>query len=262
MTSKLGQYFLQDKKKIKEIVDALDLKAGDVVIEIGPGHGEVTHELRTRNGKLKIIAIEKDRKLAENLKQAFSNDKKLKIIEGDALKILPFLIRNSKSEILNYKLVGNIPYYLTGYLFRIISALPKKPQSVVFTVQKEVAQKICAVPPAMNLLAASVQFWAEPKLIDFISKTSFRPTPQVDSAIIGLKTASSEEKSVKKYYHFIKILFRQPRKTIFNNLRAARIAPERKILTLLQENNINDRLRPQNLSLKTIKKLALMLYND
>ncbi len=184
---RLGQNFLINGVKLRKIVETLDLKSDDTIIEIGPGHGELTEELRIQNLEFRVIAVEKDKKLAENLKEKFAHDENIKIIEADILKILPQIpksyVLNSKS----YKIVGNIPYYITGHLLRIVSELKNKPSLIVLTVQKEVAERICAEPPKMNLLAASVQFWAEPKIIDYISKKDFRPQPKVDSAIIKLK---------------------------------------------------------------------------
>src|SRR3989344_6086795 len=187
----LGQHFLKNKAKIKKIVEALNLENGDTVIEIGPGHGELTDELGIMNNELRIIAIEKDKNLFKYLKNKFSQDKNIEIIEGDILKIFPSIIHNSSFIIQNYKIVGNIPYYITGYLLRILGELEKKPSLIVLTIQKEVAERICAIrqaqgKPKMNLLAASVQFWAEPKIIGYISKKDFRPAPKVDSAIIKL----------------------------------------------------------------------------
>jgi len=221
MGNYLGQHFLKNKVKLREIVEALELKDGDVVIEIGPGHGELTNEIVLKLQSLKvenfkIIAIEKDREFASNLKEEFGNNKNIEIIEGDILKIFPEVTTN-------YKIVGNIPYYITGYLFRILGELEHKPELIVLLIQKEVAERVCAKKGDMNLLAASVQFWAEPKIIDYVSRNDFEPAPKVDSAIIKLLPVTSQLLSrlkcnKEKYYKFIKILFKQPRKTILNNL--------------------------------------------
>ena len=201
MGNYLGQHFLINKKKIEKIIEALDLKSGDVVVEIGPGKGALTIPLCENCQKLgcKIIAVEKDKDLADDLKNKIYDlglDKNIEIIEGDALKTLPRLIHNSELRIKNYKIVGNIPYYITGYLLRILGELENKPSLIVLTIQKEVAQRVCAKPrtrrrqgyggQGMNLLAASVQFWAEPKIIGSVSKKDFWPIPKVDSAIIKL----------------------------------------------------------------------------
>ncbi len=267
MGNYLGQYFLKNKEKLRKIVEALELKDGDVVIEIGPGHGELTKELRMQNSECRIIAIEKDKKLAEDFKEKFKGDKNIEIIEGDALKVLPRLIQNSEFRIKNYKIVGNIPYYITGYLFRILGGLEYseekqasytssraklttghsgagKPELIVLLIQKEVAERVCAKSPQINLLAASVQIWAEPKIIGYVSRNDFKPAPKVDSAIIKLTPVTFQLLSRlkcnnEKYYKFIKILFKQPRKTIVNNL-MSEIAG--KNTAILSDSTLSDRI--------------------
>jgi len=230
MGTRLGQNFLMNKAKLRKIADALELKKGDTVIEIGPGRGELTKELRIKNKELRIIAIEKDAELIKNLEFRIKDlglDKNIEIIEGDALKEIKNQISkikntDKKSKIVeNLKITGNIPYYITGYLLRILGELELKPSLIVLTIQKEVAQRITAKPPKMNLLAASAQFWAEPKIIGYIPKKDFRPVPKVDSAIIKFNIKTSNVQKLK-YYKLIKILFKQPRKTIFNKIFAAR----------------------------------------
>lgn len=286
MSKKLGQHFLINKEKIGKIVEALDLKPNDIIVEIGPGHGELTEEFRIQNLEVGVIAVEKDKKLAENLKKKFARVQNIKIINEDIVKILPQIpksyILNSKS----YKIVGNIPYYITGYLLRILGELKKKPALIVLTIQKEVAERICAIRqvqgrPNMNLLAASVQFWAEPEIIDYISKRDFKPAPKVDSAIIrlqttdyGLRTTVAKNKKAvvgclsavdsDKYYSFIKILFKQPRKTILNNLESgikkleSEAENKQKLKKRLESTGINPNARPQDLSMEQIIELSTL----
>lgn len=260
---KLGQHFLTNRRVLEKIAAVLCVKSNNTIIEIGPGHGELTFLLAQT--KAKIIAIEKDNHLVKNLESRIQNLglKNVKIIEGDILKILPripkFYILNSKS----LKLVGNIPYYITGYLLRIISELKNKPELIVLTIQKEVAERIISRPPKMNLLAASVQFWAKPEIIDFIPKKDFQPEPKIDSAIIKLTPKQQIENRKLKierdcFYKLIKVLFKQPRKTILNNLREGGWNKE-KITEICEKLEINPALRPQNLSLEQIKRLASML---
>jgi len=277
MGNYLGQHFLINKKKIEKIIEALDLKSGDVVVEIGPGKGALTIPLCENCQKLgcKIIAVEKDKDLADDLKNKIYDlglDKNIEIIEGDALKTLPRLIHNSELRIKNYKIVGNIPYYITGYLLRILGELENKPSLIVLTIQKEVAQRVCAKPrtrrrqgyggQGMNLLAASVQFWAEPKIIGSVSKKDFWPIPKVDSAIIKLTpltllVRSSIQCNKGDYYKFIKILFKQPRKTILNNLKSqiSNLKNKEKIIEKLKKVGVDPQARPQNLSIEQILKL-------
>lgn len=253
---KLGQHFLVNKEKIKKIVEALEPKGGDTIIEIGSGHGELTGEL-SKIYDLRVIALEKDRRLAQELKNKLYDLRitNVEIVEGDALKVLKSYIPHLKS----YKLTGNIPYYITGYLLRIIGDLPHKPERCVFTVQKEVAERMTAGPPRMNMLAASVQFWAKPEIVAFIPKKDFKPAPKVDSAIVRLKTrADTDAKQIintDAYYKLIKIIFKQPRKTLLNNLSAA-FGEKDEIKNTLSRINIRPDIRPQNLYIEEIMKIA------
>jgi 16S rRNA (adenine1518-N6/adenine1519-N6)-dimethyltransferase len=263
MNRRLGQHFLKNRGKIKEIIDSLELKRGDIIVEIGAGHGELTGELLTRQD-IKVIAIEKDKRLVEELKGNFqfpisnfqtnSNNRnpKLEIVHGDILKELPSLIQNS-----SYKVVGNIPYYITGKLLRILGELELKPELIVLTIQKEVAERVCAESPKMNLLAASVQFWAAPEIVSSISKKDFEPPPEVDSAIMRLKTKPpfGDQLLATSYYKLIKILFKQPRKTILNNLSDGLKLNKDEITKELKKLKINPASRPQNLDIQNIQKL-------
>ena len=275
MRSYLGQNFLMNKSKLRKIADALDLKKGDTIIEIGPGHGELTNEIiaRLQDCKIKkLILIEKDTELIKNLEFRIKDlglNKNIEIIEGDALKEIKNQISkikntDKKSKIVeNLKITGNIPYYITGYLLRILGELELKPNLIILTIQKEVAQRICAQPPLMNLLAASVQFWAEPKIIGYISKKDFRPAPKVDSAIIKFNIKTSDvlrtsDVQKLKYYKLIKILFKQPRKTIINNL--ASIGKKEDIVEILSKAGVRQNDRPQNLNIEQIKNLLKLSY--
>ena len=212
------------------------------------------------------------------LKAEFTENENIEIIQGDALKILPDLC--SKFHDLSFKIVGNIPFYITGYLLRILGELEKKPSLIVLTVQKEVAERVCAEPPRMNLLAASVQFWAEPKIIDYIPKTDFQPQPKVDSAIIKLVISNQPLATSENYYKLIKIIFKQPRKTILNNLASGvkyqassiknqkipissriidKVGTKEEIIKILETLKISPTDRPQNLTIEQIKNLSVQL---
>ncbi len=279
MSRYLGQHFLKNKAKLRKIVDALELKNNDVVIEIGPGHGELTKELRSKNYELRIVAVEKDKELYEELVNSdWRLDKNIEFIYGDALKIIPELVANYHppvgGPIANYKLVGNIPYYITGYLFRILGELEYKPELIVLLIQKEVAKRICVGSSTrrrqdyggqgMNLLAASIQFWAEPKIIDNVPRGNFNPVPKVDSAIIKLRIKNYELRIMNNYYKFIKILFKQPRKTIVNNLVAGimnnelRIMNKEEIIGKLNKVGVEPKARPQNLKIEQIIELSTL----
>jgi 16S rRNA (adenine1518-N6/adenine1519-N6)-dimethyltransferase len=293
---KLGQHFLKNDAVMKKIIDALELRAGDVVIEIGPGHGELTVPLShacAAAGTL-LTVIEKDVKLADGLREKFTgtgiesaakDSAKIwiKIECGDALKILEQTIekiigaeptvpadQSGVRRVPTLKLVGNLPYYITGKLLRIISELKPQqiPERCVFMVQREVAERIIAVPPAMNRLAASVQFWADAKIIAHVPRTDFSPPPKIDSAVIALTTkpainnSSAAAMAPALYYEAIRAIFAQPRKMLINNLIAAdkRNVPKTQLLQMMQEMELTSTARPQDLSIKDIIGLAKVLF--
>jgi 16S rRNA (adenine1518-N6/adenine1519-N6)-dimethyltransferase len=248
---KLGQHFLKNAMALEKIVDALALADGDCVIEIGPGHGELTAPLtRAARGKrCEIFCIEKDHALVGGLEQFAS---RVTIIEGDVLKLLPDMVAT--------KIVGNIPYYITGKLLRTIGGLEHKPERTVLLVQKEVAERICAAPPDMNRLAASVQFWADAKIVARVPRSDFFPAPDVDSAVIVLNANHHAARDLDPalYYRAVRAIFAQPRKTLLNNLFAAagKTVKKNDVGVRIEKIGINPGSRPQDLSFDQIASIA------
>src|SRR5258708_9999603 len=202
----LGQHFLKNPSVAKNINRALAPTADDFILEVGPGNGELTSLLAEECQKVsgKILAIEKDAALAEQLKKE-KRWENVEIVHGDVLTILPTLpaIHGRK-----YKIVGNIPYYLTGHLLRIVSELSARPERAVFMVQKEVAERAVAEPPRMNRLAATIQFWAIPKIASIVTKQNFAPQPKIDSAILVLDSRSDKAAvPTDQYYAAVRALF-------------------------------------------------------
>ncbi len=268
--NRLGQHFLVNDTILQKIARALDAQPNETIIEIGAGHGELTEEIKNQKSKIKIIAIEKDRELIPALREKFSEEKNIEVIEGDALNILPQLCSTFHDS--RFAITGNIPYYITGHLLRIVGELERKPRCSVFTIQKEVSLRIVAQPPRMNRLAASVQFWAEPTIIGFVPKKDFDPAPEVDSAILRLETRNVKHKTDatgKYYYRAVAALFRQPRKTILNNLLDAkkqnenyeRESAKNEMIKKLTKLGINPENRPQNLSMEDISAIENLLID-
>jgi 16S rRNA (adenine1518-N6/adenine1519-N6)-dimethyltransferase len=265
---KLGQHFLKNATVLEKIVDALALADGDRVIEIGPGHGELTVPLaRAVQGKhCEIFCVEKDHALIGGLENFAAQENsamgnlRVTIVEGNALKLLP--------EMVATKIVGNIPYYITGKLLRTISELERKPERTVLLIQKEVALRICAAPPAMNRLAASVQFWANAEIIAHVPRKDFSPAPDVDSAVIVLNTKIlhhaardlTRDLDPALYYRAVRAIFAQPRKTLLNNLSAAagKIIKKNDVAARIKKIGINPDARPQDLSIDQIASIASM----
>jgi len=257
--AKLGQVFLKNHKIIEKIAQSIEPKKDEVIIEIGPGKGELTEPLLQSGAK--IIAIEKDPFLFNILKKEFSVYSNLTLINQDIRK---FLKSKKFQEIIknkDYKIVGNIPYYLTSYLLRLLMELKKKPVLVVLMVQKEVAQRIIAQKPKTNLLAVLVQFYFEPKLVQIVKKGNFSPVPKVDSAILKLIPYKNQYNSnfifEKKFLKIVKAAFSHPRKTLVNNLK--KIVKKEKILLFLKKNNFPFNIRAENLSLNEWLKLINIL---
>jgi 16S rRNA (adenine1518-N6/adenine1519-N6)-dimethyltransferase len=264
----LGQHFLKNKAAINAIVAALDPQPNETIIEIGPGHGELTRATRDKRQETNIIAIEKDEELCERLKR--SGMEGVEIIYGDALVKLPELLSDPQSAqgraIHNYKIAGNIPYYITGHLLRVISELSpeKKPERCVFTIQREVAERIVAQAPHMNRLAASVAYWADAKITMNLSREDFSPVPKVTSAIIALTTKKEPAfPNPDKYYSAVRALFSQPRKIILNNLAGGEgqiMGDKEKISIELKKLAISPESRPQDLSIEEIAKIAEVFF--
>src|SRR3989338_4830181 len=264
MSKYLGQHFLINKTAIQKIIAAFDLQKEDTVVEIGPGKGALTIPLLEKCQSLncKIIAIEKDPFLAKNLESRIQNlGKMVEILSGDALKLLLSIPKSYIPNSKYYKLVGNIPYYITGKLLRILSELEIKPKLIILTIQKEVAERIAAAPPKMNLLAAAVQIWARPEIIARLKSSDFQPPPKIDSAIIKitpLEIADSQSQ-IADYYKFINLAFKQPRKTLLNNLQAGLKIPKTEIERKMKNFNLTGQERPQNLSVEQLARLSQKL---
>ena len=256
----LGQHFLKDKKVLEKIADSLNISSQDIIVEVGPGHGELTQYILEESPK-KVIAIEKDNAFAVELPQKFPE---LEVVHGDALKILPTISKTYNLKSFTFKIVGNIPYYITGKLLRVMGELAHKPDLIILTIQKEVAERLCAEPPKMNLLAASVRFWGEPEIVKTVSRNAFRPRPKVESAIIRITPRKDPKnpEEIQKYYNFIKALFKQPRKTILNNLVEGSNYTKQEVENFLKSRGIEPKLRPQNLDADTINNLSQSFYKD
>ncbi|MEK7640898.1 MAG: 16S rRNA (adenine(1518)-N(6)/adenine(1519)-N(6))-dimethyltransferase RsmA [Patescibacteria group bacterium] len=258
MGERLGQHMLVNKTAIPKIIAALDLQPNEQVIEIGPGEGALTFPLLEAAQKVgaKMIAIEKDHELVNKLKSL--KVEKLELIEGDVLKVLPGLLASDiKHLTFNIKLIGNIPYYITGQLLRILSEAENPPKTSVLMVQREVAERICSKPPKMNLLSAITQFWAQPELILSLKPEDFDPPPKVNSSVIRLHSKSTNYQLLAtSYYRLIRLVFKQPRKTAANNLADGLEISKREAVDLIKSVGLQENSRPQNFSLDQLIKLS------
>ena len=217
----LGQNFLTSVPARMAIVEAGEVVSSDSILEIGPGRGFLTKALL--NTGASVVALEKDKDLIPLLSEQFSSQIRggqLELIEGDALD---FNFENCKLKIENYKLVANIPYYITGAILERYLSHVNQPKTMVVLVQKEVAERVCARNGKESILSLSVKAYGEPKLVYRVSRGSFNPAPTVDSAVIQITNIS--RKNFNNQYHeqlFFKILkqgFAHKRKYLLSNLR-------------------------------------------
>ncbi len=254
----LGQNFLVDNGVIKKIIIAAELSSNDIVLEIGPGIGNLTTELAKKAKK--VIAVEKDQNLAKILDNELRimQVENVEVIQGDILKILDskFIIHNS------YKIIADLPFYLATPVIRQFLESERPPKEMILVVQKEVAQRICAKIPDMNLLAVSVQFYAKPKIISYISKKSFWPSPKVDSAILRIAPLINADRGLINadlFFRIVKAGFSQPRKQLINNLSSGLKTDREKIKNWLSKNNIRPTQRAETLAVENWLNLTKTL---
>lgn len=256
----LGQNFLIDENVLEKIVKSADLKKDDFVFEIGPGLGTLTEELLKKCQK--VIAIEKDKKLSEKLLKDFSNlDSKVKIINDDILKIKLEEFIKTYSSNGKYKLVSNIPYYITSPIIKMFLESDNQPEIIVLLMQKEVAERICAKAGKMSMIALGVQVYGEPEIIDYVENTSFYPVPKVGSAI--LKISNIKKSFSNEYYQqlfqVMKIGFSAKRKKLASNLSAGFRFSKTEGENVIIKANLNLNIRAQELELQDWEKLRKLL---
>ena len=244
---RLGQHFLNDPKILARIVDALDCSPGETVIEVGPGQGGLTRELLARG--IQVIAIEKDRELAENLRASsvVRRASDLTIVDADALTVdwhaqLPRTTHDAPRT--TFKIVGNIPYYITSPL--IDKALtPPLPERVVFLVQDEVADRLAAPPggKTYGALSVNVQAVCRVEKLFTVAPGAFKPAPKVRSALIRLRPLAEplvQYGEIKALRAFVTACFSKRRKQLKN---AVPMVTERQ----LRELGFDPTIRPERL---------------
>lgn len=252
----LGQHWLNDETSLNAICDEADVQEGDYVLEIGPGQGSLTKKLLQREAH--VIAIELDETLAENLPHHISPicdvrpcKGELEVVQGDILKFDLTLMPPG------YKVVANIPYYLTSHLLRVICESPNPPSKMALLVQKEVAQRIAAKPGDMSVLSVSVQLYYTAKLGQIVPAKLFVPPPKVDSQIIGLTLLSKPpfpgwhpgNKEVRNFFRVVRAGFSTRRKKLRSSLSGGLHISKDEADELLNKAGINGNLRAQELSL-------------
>jgi len=239
----MGQNFLVDKTVLSKIMAAANLNQEDTVLEVGPGLGILTVELA--KAAKKVIAVEKDSRMVTILEDSLATCRNVEVKKED---ILIF----SDIPVEPYKIVANIPYYLTSPLIRKFLETEHQPQSMILMVQKEVAKRICEKPPHMSLLAVSVQFYAKTRIISTVSKHCFWPSPKVDSAIIEIIPYNrySNLAEANAFFKVVKAGFSQPRKQLVNNFSKSLGKEKSEISVWLSKNNLSPTQRAETLTIE------------
>lgn len=248
----LGQHWLSDQASLNYIYDAANISAEDTILEIGPGSGNLTKLLAAKAKQL--VAVELDSELIENLNNL--NKSNLTVVNQS---ILEFDLNNLPQD---YKIVANIPYYLTGKLIRQISEAKNRPSLVVLLVQKEIAERLSAKPGDLSILGLTCQYFWDIEKLQIISADKFNPPPKVQSQIIRLRPKSSlplDDSQQKRLFQLIRIGFSSKRKTLLNNLSSGYKKDKEEISEVLKSNKLDLKIRPQNLSLNQWTELLVKL---
>jgi 16S rRNA (adenine1518-N6/adenine1519-N6)-dimethyltransferase len=285
----LGQHLLKDHAAVRDIVTALDITKDDLLVEIGPGTGNLTTELV--NLPAKLIVLEKDQDMIESLNERFPTElssKQMEIISGSALDFnpsdlhtyivpltpnpspklgrggLPLPLGEGRGEGLTYKLAGNIPYNITGALFEHFLSAKLQPERLVFLIQKEVADRIMARDGKHSILSLSIHIYGTPKMIRKVPAGAFNPPPKVDSAIIAINGISRanfiDSDHEDLFFQIIKTGFAHPRKFALSNLAA--IFTRTTLEAVWSELGINPKIRPEDMTLSEWISIGKSLYTD
>jgi 16S rRNA (adenine1518-N6/adenine1519-N6)-dimethyltransferase len=250
----LGQNFLTDQRALERIVEAAELGPEDIVLEIGPGLGALTRRLAAEAGR--VVTVELDQRLVEVLKQTVAAKADLpnvEIIHGDILELNPADLLERQMTSFQYKVVANLPYYITSAILRHLLTAEVRPRLMVVTVQLEVARRIIAEPGDMSLLAVSVQFYGRPRIVTRIKAGAFYPSPQVDSAVIRIDLGDRpvvEVDDAGRFFEIVRAGFAQRRKQLRNALAAELGLPASEVAQALGRASVNPRRRAQTLSLE------------
>ena len=264
---KLGQNFLIDDGVINDIVEASNINDKDLVIEIGPGLGTLTSKLLEKAGK--VIAIELDKKMITILEDRFKLYDNFMLLNEDILKVdLKKLINDNISNLQNVKIVANLPYYITTPIIMKLLEDRLNIDSITVMVQKEVADRITASPgdKLSGAITYSVDYYSKAEEVVFVDKSSFIPSPEVDSEVIRLTIRKNPEVELldeETFFKIIKASFMQRRKTLINGLmNSGIINDKKKIKEILEEIGLDENVRGEKLTIKEFADLANSVYKS
>ncbi len=254
----LGQNFLKDNLVIEQIIFASQVKEGDKVLEIGPGTGMLTKALAATGAK--VMAIEFDHDLISHLNERFIESENVSILEGNILDIhLAELLENLGYEHRQYKIVANIPYYITAPIIRALLSLSRQPLSMTLMVQDEVADRLAAKPGSMSLLSVMAQYYASVEKQFFVKKESFDPVPKVNSAVIRvIPSREYDPERDRQVFRVVRAGFSARRKTLVNNFANSFHLPRTEIEPIIAHLGLLPTVRAQELSIEQWEKLSQM----
>lgn len=249
----LGQNFLHDPNTLDKIVELAQLGPGAQVLEIGPGTGNLTQILAQQAAR--VVAVELDDRLLPLLAQRFSDQPHVQVVHGDILELdLTTLVGDTP-----YSVVANLPYYITSAILRRLLEQAPRPQRIVITVQREVAERIVAEPGDMSLLAVSVQFYGRPELAMRLKPAVFWPRPDVESAVITIDVADQPLVDVPDdtlFFRVVRAGFSQKRKQLRNSISGGLQISKQQSSELLATADVDQRRRAETLSLEEWAALA------
>jgi 16S rRNA (adenine1518-N6/adenine1519-N6)-dimethyltransferase len=255
----LGQNFLQDPASLESIALEAGLERDDTVLEIGPGLGSLTRYLAA--AARRVVAVELDERLLPPLRQVLTPYVNVEVVLGDILKLSPAALINDDDFIV----VANIPYYITSALMRhLLDTAPKqgntsRPRRMVLTVQKEVAERICAAPGDLSLLALGVQIFGQPRITGVIRAEAFFPAPEVDSACLRVDMYAAPLVApalLDGFFHLARAGFSQKRKTLRNSLAGGLHLAPAEAESLLRNAGIEPHRRAETVSIEEWGRLA------
>jgi 16S rRNA (adenine1518-N6/adenine1519-N6)-dimethyltransferase len=252
----LGQNFLVHEGALRRVAAAADIQPDDLVLEIGAGVGSLTRHLAARARR--VVAVEIDPHLIPILRAVLAPFPNASVVQGDILALPPERILG-KTDPAGFNVAANIPYYITSAVIRHLVEGPARPRRLVLTVQKEVAERICAGPGKMSLLALSVQYYGRPSIEGKIPADSFFPVPEVDSAIVRVDLEGSPDRTADaadRLFRIARAGFSQKRKKLRNTLSAGLKLPAGRVERILADAGVDSSRRPETLTVAEWRHLA------
>lgn len=244
-----GQNYLISDRPIQAMLEAGELSARDVVLEVGPGFGILTLALLPRVQK--VFAFEIEKKLEPYWQEKILEHPGLEMVWGNVLSRLSDITKN----LTEYKVIANLPYQITSHILRLFLESDPKPERMVVMVQKEVAERICAKPGDMSLLALSVQYFGTPRIVTRVARGSFWPSPRVDSAVLAITNIQSPSQQ-RDFFRLAHAGFAHPRKQLWSNLVEGLKLDRERVKQTLREVVGNEKVRAEDLSVENWHQLV------